>query len=156
MKKDIKRFFIVLALFLIITCSDSSTEVDNFVYTTGVLNNRDEVILYNKINEMRFDSLLLDDNFNKAAKNRIEFIKKNLPISHNGVGETVIFLDSLGIISSAESLAYGFTQSENVVIAWNNSESHANVLYDYKWKYIGVAIGIGDEDNKIYCAIFGY
>ena len=145
----------IILFLIIISCVKPDIKVD-FIHYSGVLTNIDEIILFNGINEFRGDFLLLDANFNKAASDRVEFLKNNLPISHNGIGITIAFLDSLGVNGSAEALAYGYRHSESVIIAWDNSESHSRVLHAEKWKYLGLSVGEDEEGNKIYCTIFGY
>lgn len=156
----IYMFKYIILFLIIISCDKSDIEEINFIHISGVLDNEDEILLFKGINEVRTKSLLLDANFNIAALGRIEYIKEELKegflISHSGYIEAYVFLDSLGIKAIGENLAYRYTNSESVVSAWIDSESHSRNLSDRKWKYMGVAIGKDEENNKIYCAIFGY
>ena len=148
MQSDIRNFFIILALLLVVTCSTSETRID-FIHIPGVLDNEDEILLFNGINENRESILLLDDNFIIVAAKRVEDIKKELkaglPMSHNGYGEAYFYLDSLGINSIGENLAYAYTTPESVINAFILSESHYRNMTLEKWQYVGVAIGEDEE-----------
>ena len=152
----------ILLFFFILSCIKPELKKD-FIYTpVGVFENENEKILLYEINNIRenLTPLLLDVNFNIAALRRIEDIKlelsEELPISHTGYIKAYIYLDSLGISSIAENLAYKYTSVENVIKAWMVSENHSKVLINEKWKYIGITIGRDEEDNNIYCVIFGW
>lgn len=153
--KMYKIFFILL----IITCTSPEKDV-NFIHIPGEFLNNDEFVLFDGIDRLRTKTLLLDANFNEAALRRVEDIRidieKGLPISHSGYGKAYVFLDSLGIRRIGENLAYNYTRSESVIIGWIASEEHLKNLSAKKWKYVGIAIGEDSEENKIYCAIFGY
>lgn len=156
----IYMFKYIIVFLFIISCIKTDIAVVNFIHLFGVLDNENEIILFEEINNKRIIPLLLDANFNLAASRRIEYIKKDLEegyeFSHSGYSEALYFLDSLGIKSIGENLAYRYTRSESVIYAWVVSETHFKNLSAKKWKYIGISIGEDEEEYKIYCAIFGY
>lgn len=99
-------------------------------------------MLLKEINHTRKENgkehLIQDGNLQAEAQLRSEQISKDF--SHLLFKYSKARLRRLGIKSSAEILARGYTESDKVINAWLHSQDHRKILLATRYKYIGIGI----------------
>ncbi len=141
MKKKLIYLLFPLLIFCSINNEDKpkSNPINNVVDWSE--SDRDLVNLINKYRlELNLSEFEPNMDLHNLCISRLEKMKLNGNISHNGIGEIFKEVHNKGYSNASELLAYGYSSNISVLNAWKNSEQHNKKIIVKGDFYVGVHV----------------
>ena len=141
-----KKIIVILSLFFITGCVEYGVILNEDVVPLEYSHGGDEMILIEKINELRvsqgLNPLRLNSTLSNLASRHSEYMASIGEVSHKGFSVRLEYVTPLygSNIVYGENLAYGFHTPEGVISEWLRSEGHRKVLLGEKYSEHGLSI----------------
>ena len=113
-----------------------------------------EVELLRLLNLKRKNQLTADLNLYYFAKDRTRYLEAYPKSKHDGYFETVHILGDLGFEQTGECLTLNIKNTKKIMDSLMKSPSHAKILLDERYKYIGIGYHNAGRKNFT-CLILG-